>query len=183
MSLGQAMLDAAHGAMLGEAIGQANAFADEANRRAHEWMHYARNLEAKVEFLEGKVRNLAAQNSNLTNEIQNREGVRRYLAAELKLSRDSNSANSKLAAYRKQSVEALYQALRCSSSKAEALKVLLEHHREVVVRLQLIDQLPQDLEHKAEEAAREFLNGRQLTRDPEVHAILKNMLPEGARPA
>lgn len=186
MSLAKAMGDAAHGAVLGRAIGEANDQAEIAIEKAHGWMRYASSMEAEVARLNQRIKAMEQAHSAELEEAQAKarkaqESADGFYNAAVNQAERRN-ANEDRAKQYKSRLSQVEKALRHSSANIEALKFLLEPYKAIVDRMRLQGELPEDLAQKADEIWQKYMDGEDLTNDPDVQAILDaNPLPPKPR--
>jgi len=183
MALAKAMLDAAHGAVLGRAIGDANDRADMNLERGMEWLRYARSLEQDVARLKHALIQEKKKNRELEDQLVKADQESTNLA-----NNALNETHEKVQTFKrgreyKARLSQVEKALRHSGANTEALKVLLAPYKALIERLNLQGDLPADLEVKADEVWRKYLEGENLTNDPDIQAILDEVpLPPAAHP-
>ena len=93
----------------------------------------------------------------------------------------ANEAYGKQFSFRLRQME---KALQYSSADKEGLRSILKVYEEMIERLKLTDELPDDLKKKAETVRDKFMNGENLTADDDVQAIIDEApVPKAQGPA
>ena len=190
-AIGQAMGNAAQGAMLGYTIGQLRDEASNAIALANGWHDYAKRLERQVSQLQGTVQSLAGTAKEKIAEVADLklERIRtNEKLAKSQLNKQFNSATSDAnQAYGKQfkfRLRQMEKALKHSSGDKEAMRSILKVYEEVIERLNLTGELPDDLKKTAESIREKFMNGENLTADDDVQAIIDEApVPKAQGPA
>ena len=190
-AIGQAMGNAAQGAMLGYTIGQLRDEASNAIALANGWHDYAKRLELQVSQLQGTVQSLAGTAKEKIAEVADLklERIRtNEKLAKSQLNKQFNSATSDAnQAYGKQfkfRLRQMEKALKHSSGDKEAMRSILKVYEEVIERLNLTGELPDDLKKTAESIREKFMNGENLTADDDVQAIIDEApVPKAQGPA
>ena len=197
-AIGQAMGKASQGAVLGHAIGQLKDEADEAMALANRWSVYAKGLEQQVSQLKGTVQSLAGTAQEKIAEVADlkleRIETNEKLAetseklAKSQMNKEGYAARAKAnEAYGKQfkfRLRQMEKGLRYSGASKEAVGAVLKVYQDVIERLNLEHELPDDLKERAETAWNQFMNGEDLTADDEVQAIIDEApVPKAQGPA
>lgn len=178
-SIGGAVLQAAHGAMLGKAIGNLNGEAEIAYQNVMRWAEHARSLEEKLANLKSRLQIEAENNAALSKEVE---------AARLTLEKATDyrriyykaqeSAHDQAASILKEipivrtRIRQLEKALQHSSADQASLHAVIKPYTELVDAYNLTGQLPQDLKEKASKVWDAFYSGGQLTADPKIQEML-----------
>lgn len=179
MSLAKAMADAANGAVLGRAIGDAHDRADEANRKLDGWIAYARDLEVQVDRMSARIRQLEKNEKATNAEL---EESRALLARANQNTRTAVEIGTEDAAEKfataqrakqyKARLSQMEKALQHTSVNLDTLRMVLEPYKAIVARLGLENEIPLNVQECAEEVWRKYTEGEKLTNDPDVQAIL-----------
>ena len=170
------------------AIGQLRDDDSNAVALANGWHDYAKRLELQVSQLQATVQSVAetaqeeiakvadlkieriATNEKLANAQMNKDAYADRAKA--------NEAYGKQFRFRLQQME---KALQHSSTNLAAIWPVLKAYREVVERMNLTNELPDDLREKAQTIWEKFSNGEEPTVDHEIQAII-DVAPVPKRP-
>lgn len=171
MSLGQSMIDAAQGAMLGRAIGEANARADEAERNAREWYQRAQEL---LQEVNARGRHANELHAKLMALRAREEEAERNLVLAKRAMQDPLVMNATIRRgeqYKKRLAQ-VELALRHESGATVALTTMVNIYGEIIERLNLSAEVPADLGERIQSAVEKFFEDGTLTTTAETQAVL-----------
>lgn len=178
-SIGSAMLQAAHGAMLGKAIGNLNEEAEASYQNVLKWAEHAKSVENKIAVLKTRLSDEIAENAKISqlidaerNKIDGLKSLNKTLGeAVYAFYAEVGEIHEEIPIVRTR-IRQLEKALQHSSADQASLHAVLKPYTELVEAYNLTGQLPQDLKEKAEKVWDAFYSGGQLTADPKIQEIL-----------
>lgn len=182
-SIAGAMAEAAHGAMLGEVIGQANALADQNYQKAQEWYEYAQRLEAEARNLQQRLLAAETKNAEMVKLLRTLSTNAPALVAEIdrleaRSAAATNVAEAAVTAtkhlYRDRydlmisgkevwtRMAALEKALQITSADVVSGGTLITAFAQLIDSHGLAGEIPTDISQQAKASRDEFLSGTDL---------------------
>lgn len=174
--IGKAMGDAAHDAILGHAIGEADATAHLAIHRANQWRQRSEELQADLNVALAQLHETRADRDAMEVRLATTEAelVRVKRSGEVVIQNYSEGLNDHLEYGRaiQKRLRQVEKALQHSSADKTALKALLDPYKELVARFKLDGELPADMRQRADTLWNAFMSGGQLTEDAKIQEIV-----------